>query len=232
MELDNVPIPAEGGQPQVEGQSAVAEPTPAPAQTDGITPAPAQSADSVQTPEVRVPVVPQYDPTSYWQQQAQSAYQESLRLRQERDDFELQQVPDEEREVFQIKRELENMRRERETQQQQSAVQEWRTFCGQYVADPNSLHSMVDPLQMVGHAFGDQATRLKAQIDRVKQLESELAALRQVQGQPAGGPPVTPAGPGGPAPQQSLRTLSWADQDRLFERARMGLLKDNEIPPL
>src|SRR3989304_5639201 len=99
-----VTTPAEGGLPPAEGQSAVTEVAPAPAQTatTPVVTAPAQSAEPAQTPEeVRVPVIPTYDPTSYWQQQAQQTYQEALRLRQERDALELEQVPEEEREVFQ-----------------------------------------------------------------------------------------------------------------------------------
>jgi len=227
MSDETLTAPAEGGQPLVEGQSAVVETTPAPAQTEVV-----QQPVVEPVQEVRVPAIPTYDPTSYWQQQAQSAYNEALRLRQERDALEIQQVPEEEREVFTLKREIEQIRREREEQAQRVAVQEWRSFCAQYVSDQQQLASMSDPLQMVSHSFGDQAARIQQQSAKIRQLEADIATLRGVQHQPAGGPPVTPAGQGGGTPQKSLRTMTFAEQDALYERARMGLLRDNEIPPL
>ena len=225
-------LTADVSQPPVEATSAVVEPTtPAPAPAATPAPAPAQPAVEPAQEEVRVPQIPVYDPVLHWQQQAQAAYEEATRLRQQRDELELAQVPEEEREMFQIKRELERIKQERETAQQQQAVNEWRSFTAQYVDDQTRIKAMTDPLEMVNYALTNQTTRLQTQAERIKQLEAEVTALKQVQTQPAGGPPVT-SGANGTTPMRTQRTMTGKELDEMYERARLGLLKDSEIPPI
>jgi DNA repair exonuclease SbcCD ATPase subunit len=133
-------------------------------------------------------------------------------------------LDDSERQQREFERRQQQWQGEVDAWRQQQAVQEWGAYWSQFVAEPDTIKAMNDPIQM-GHTV---VTDLSAQL---RKAQAEVAALKKAAATPATGPPVT-TGAQGTASSRSLFSMSKEDREALMRRARMGQLKDSDIPPL
>lgn len=166
---------------------------------------------------------PQNEENWYKQQYATLANQLAEAQRQ-LEDFQMSGLDDDERRLEEFNRDRKRWQGEVEAWRNQQAVQQWGDYWAQFSDDPKAIKAMQDPIQM-GHTV---ATNLYSELKKAK---AEIASLKKATSKPAAGPPVTTGGQG-TAGVRSLFSMTREEREALMHRARMGKLKDGDIPPL
>ncbi|MHC4278092.1 MAG: hypothetical protein ACYSTI_12335 [Planctomycetota bacterium] len=144
--------------------------------------------------------------------------------RRQIEEYQLSGLDDDEAAMEKFNRDRKNWQNEVDTWRQQQAVQQWGEYYAQFTDSPDEIKRMNDPIQM-GHTV---ITELHQQLQKAN---AEIVALKKVVSTPSEGPPVTTGGVG-TAGVRSLFELSPDERDKLMRKARMGQMKDGDIPPL